>query len=243
MGIIREFATTVRRAAMAMERGDVSRADRRLLVAGLCALGAALSTPQVASAHPHVFIDGGVDFVMDGSGDLTALRITWIYDPLASLFLLEDLGIASLDDSDLTPELRAELAASQTSWMEGYDGDSYLWHDGDRVALSGPVDPTARIEDGRIVYSFLRDVSTPLRPGADTTVKIYDPTYYSAYAVTQTARIEGPSEGCIAEVEPFEPTPLLARLQESLAAIPADGMPEDSEIGVRFAEKAHIRCD
>lgn len=228
---------------MILKRADVRRAGGRLIAGGLCALGAALSHPQTASAHPHVFIDGGVDFVMDGSGQLSALRITWIYDPLASLFLLEDLGIAGLDDSDLTPELRAELAATQTSWMEGYEGDSYLWHDGDRVGLSGPVDATARIESGRLVYSFLREVATPLRPGADTTVKIYDPTYYSAYALTQAARIEGPSEGCVAEVEPFEPTPLLARLQESLVAIPADGMPEDAEIGARFAEKAHIRCD
>jgi len=228
---------------MILKPGDVPRAGKRLLAAGLCALVAGLSAPQTASAHPHVFIDGGVDFVMDASGDLTALRITWIYDPLASLFLLEDLGIFGLDDSDLTPELRAELAASQTSWTEGYDGDSYLWHDGDPVALSGPVDPTARIEDGRIVFTFQRETATPLRPGSDTTVKIYDPTYYSAYAVTQAARIEGPAEGCAAEVEPFEPTPLLARLQESLAAIPADGMPEDTEIGARFAEKAHIRCD
>jgi hypothetical protein len=32
-------------------------------------------------------------------------------------------------------------------------------------------------------------------------------------------------------------------LQESLAVIPADGTPEDPEIGARFAEKVHIRCD
>ena len=225
---------------MILKRGDGSVSVRRLLAASLCALCAA---PQAASAHPHVFIDGGVDFVMDTSGDLTALRITWIYDPLASLFLLEDVGIAGLDDGDLTPALRAELASIQTEWIEGYDGDSYLWHDGGRVALSGPVDATARIEDGRVVYSFLRDLATPLRPGADTIVKVYDPTYYTAYAVTLAPRIEGPPEACAAVVEPFEPTPMLARLQQSLAAIPPDGTPEDAEIGARFAEKVHIRCD
>jgi ABC-type uncharacterized transport system substrate-binding protein len=228
---------------MMSKRDQVRNPGRRPLAAWLCLLGAALPLPQAASAHPHVFIDGGVDFVMDASGDLAALRITWIYDPLASLFLLEDLGIASLDDSDLTPDLRARLAAAQTDWIEGYDGDSYLWHDGARVPLSGPADAAARIEDGRVVYTFLRELGAPLRPGADTTVEIYDPTYYTAYAVTREPAIEGPSEGCAAEIEPFEPTPLLARLQENLAAIPADGTPEDPQIGARFAEKVHLRCD
>ena len=221
------------------KREKVRKRACRLLSAGLLACAAAAP----ALAHPHVFIDGGVDFVMDPGGDLVALRVTWIYDPLASLFLLEDLGITGLDDADLDPDQRAALAAHQTSWMPGFEGDSYLWHDGARIGLSGPEGATARIEDGRVVFEFLRRVETPLRPGVETTVKVYDPTYYTAYAVTEAAGIEGPAEGCRTEIEPFEPTPLLARLQESLAVIPADGTPEDPEIGARFAEKVHIRCD
>lgn len=221
-------------------------AVRGLLAAAVAACGIAASLPAPAAAHPHVFIDGGVGFVMDAEGHLAALRVTWIYDPLASLFLLEDLGIASMDDAALSPDRRAALAAHQTSWIPGFEGDSYLWHDGARVALSGPEDATARIEDGRVMFEFLRRVEAPLRPGADTTVKVYDPTYYTAYAVTEEARIEGFSEGCATTIEPFEPTPLLARLQESLAAIPADVDPlalENPEIGEKFAEKVHIRCD
>ena len=216
---------------------------RRLLAAALVACAGGALLPAPAGAHPHVFIDGGVGFVMDPGGDLVALRVTWIYDPLASLFLLEDLGITSMADADLAPDQRAALAALQTSWIDGFEGDSYLWHAGVRIGLSGPEKATARIEDGRVLFEFLRRVETPLRPGAETTVEIYDPTYYTAYAVTQAARIEGAAEGCQTEIEPFEPTPLLAQLQESLAAIPIDGTPEDPEIGARFAEKVHLRCE
>jgi polyphosphate kinase len=34
--------------------------------------------PSAASAHPHVFIDGGVDFMFDGEGRIESLRVTWI---------------------------------------------------------------------------------------------------------------------------------------------------------------------
>ncbi len=217
--------------------------NRRLLAAGVAAFAvAALPAPPV-SAHPHLFIDGGVDFVMDESGDLAALRVTWIYDPLASLFMLEDLGITSLDDADLTAEQRAALTAFQTTWDPDFDGDSYLWRDATRIGLSGPLEASARIADGRVVFEFLREVATPFRPGPGTTVRVYDPSYYTSYAVTEAARIDGPPDGCRTAIEPFAPTPLLARLQESLAAIPIDGAPEDPEIGARFAEKVHITCD
>lgn len=219
------------------------RKNRRLLAAGVAALAAAALAAPPASAHPHVFIDGGVDFVMDEAGDLVALRVTWIYDPLASLFMLEDLGVTSLDDADLTAEQRAALTGFQTTWDPDFDGDSYLWRDASRIDLSGPLEAKARIADGRVVFEFLREVATPFRPSPGATVRIYDPTYYTSYAVTEAAEIEGRSDGCRTEIESFEPTPLLARLQESLAAIPMDGTPEDPDIGARFAEKVHITCD
>ncbi len=223
-------------------RGGAPGKYRPLLAAGVAAFAAAALPATPVSAHPHLFIDGGVDFVMNEAGDLVALRVTWAYDPLSSLFMLEDLGIPSLNDADLSVEQRAALTGFQTTWDPGFDGDSYLWRGATRIGLSPPLEATARIVDGRVVFEFLREVATPFRPGPGTTVKIYDPTYYTSYAVTEAARIEGPSDGCRTEIEPFAPTPLLAKLQESLAAIPADATPEDPEIGAQFAEKVHIEC-
>ncbi|MBP7003560.1 DUF1007 family protein [Amaricoccus sp.] len=204
------------------------------LVAGLLA-----ATP--GRAHPHIFIDGGVDFLFDGTGDLARLRVTWIYDPMTSLFMLEDLGLDPTQP--LQPADRARLAAYQTEWQPGFDGDSYL-HDGARrVGLSGSLEPEAGIRDGQVVIVFLRDLDAPYRPGPDTRVDVYDPTYYTAYRVTDAPRLEGAPDGCRARVENFEPTRALAPLQQSLLALSAEETPADADVGALFAEKVHLACE
>ena len=204
-----------------------------LLFAGLVA-----ATPL--RAHPHVFIDTGVDFLFDETGDLARLRITWIYDPMTSLFILEDLGIDGT--KPLTPGDRARIAAYDLTWEPGHDGDSYLWDGARRVGLSGPRAPQGDLRDGRVVIAFLRDVDVPYRPGPDTRVEVYDPTYYMAYTITDAPRLEGAHDGCRAEVEHFEPTQALAPLQQSLAALSAEQAPPEADVGALFAEKVHLAC-
>lgn len=206
------------------------------LVAALLAL-----TPAAAAAHPHVFIDGGVDFLFDGEGRIESLRVTWIYDPLNSLFMLEDLGLP-VDATELAPADSTRLAAYQTEWIEGYDGDSYLWHGGDRIGLSGPLTPEAEIRDGQVAISFLREVATPFRPDDSTVVQVYDPTYFTAYAITDAPRLESAPAGCGAEVVPFRPTSDLVVLQQRLSEIPIDGDP-DGDPGALFAERVRVTCD
>lgn len=209
-----------------------------ILLAAILAL--ALGAPDRSDAHPHVFIDGGADVVFDTEGRLAALDITWIYDPLTSLFMMEELGLS--DTGPLTAEARVALAAYQTEWIPEFQGDSYLL-DGERpVPLSGPREPDAEIREGRVVITFRRDLATPFRPAPDAVVEIYDPTYFTAYAITETPEIIGPHGGCTAEVDPFEPTEDLATLQMSLFDIPADEDPEEN-LGRLFADRIRIACD
>ncbi len=99
-------------------RVDVATRVTRHLPA-LAAVLTVLAGAGGARAHPHVFIDGGVDFRFDTAGRLTDLRVTWIFDPLTSLFMLEDLGIAAEGSAPLARNDRARLAAYQTEWIEG----------------------------------------------------------------------------------------------------------------------------
>jgi ABC-type uncharacterized transport system substrate-binding protein len=209
----------------------------------LCvALVAWLAGVGPARAHPHVFIDGGVDFLFDGEGALAQIRVTWIYDNLTSLFMLEDLGLdaaGQLSDAD-----RERLAAYDTVWDEGYDGDGYLWAGARRVGLSSPKAPEAEIrDDGRVVIRFLRDVEAPFRPGTDVRVEVYDPTYYMAYTITEAPRLEGAAPGCAARVEHFEPTGAVAPLMQALQALSAEETPEQDNVGALFAEKVHLACE
>ena len=211
------------------------RARRALLLAATLAL-----LPAGAGAHPHIFIDGGVDFRFDEQGRLEALRITWIYDPLNSLFMLEELGLPV--DAPTPPADRPRLAAYQTEWIEGFDGDSYLYHDGARIGLSGPLDAEGEVRDGQVVISFLRRVETPFRPDETTVVEVYDPTYFTAYTVTDPPQLEGAPGTCRAQVVPYTPTAPLAALQQQLLEIPIDDEPEGTP-GALFADRVRLTCD
>jgi ABC-type uncharacterized transport system substrate-binding protein len=206
------------------------------------AFAAGLALAPAAAAHPHVFIDGGVDFLFDEEGRVASLRVTWIYDPLTSLFMFEDLGIAADDPPPLSAGDRERLAAWQTDWFPEFEGDSYLWDGDRRVGLSRPRAADAEVRDGQAVIMFLRDVKTPFRPGKGTVVKIYDPTYYTAYKVSDPPRLEGGAAGCRAEVVPFQPTSALAALQQQLSGIPADEDP-DEDVGALFAERVVVACE
>lgn len=216
---------------------------RRAALAVFCALA-----PTSAQAHPHVFIEGGVDLRFDASGRLDTLRVIWTYDALTSLFMLEDLGISAEAADTLSAADAARLAAYQTSWEPGYEGDSYLWNGASRVALSGPIDAEARIIEDQVEITFLRILDTPYRPapgldGPETTeVRIYDPVYYTRYTVTRTPLLTGNSHGCAARVVPFAPTGPLAALRDSLSDIPVDGDPE-GEPGALLADHVRIACD
>ena len=203
-------------------------------------LAACLLAATPAAAHPHVFIDGGVDFLFDGEGRLSQLRITWNYDPMTSLYMLEDLG---LDGSKpLSNDDRDRLAAYDTVWEKGYAGDTYLWDGKRAVALSGPRAREAEIRDGRVALRFLRDLDTPFRPGAKVRIEMYDPEYYYSYAIIGTPALEGAPRGCHAKVEPFRPSTGLAALQRSLSALPADQTPDQTDVGALFTDKVLLEC-
>lgn len=210
------------------------------LRAGILAL--ALALPGAGSAHPHVFIDSGVDFIFDGEGRVSHLRITWLYDFLSTLLLMEDLGIEERPDGSLAPEDEDALARDQSQWVDGFEGDATLLHDGRRIGLSRPIEPRASYRDGQVEIRFLRALEEPILPGPQTVAKLYDPTYFIAYFVTYEPALEHAPPTCRAEVVPFEPTGPLVALQQSLFELPPDEDPEEP-VGHLFADRVYLRCD
>lgn len=211
------------------------------LLAGVLAAGCLAAAP-VARAHPHVFIDTGIDFLFDAEGRIVALRVIWIYDPLTSLFMLEDLGLGST--AALGPQDRTRLAAYQTEWAPDFEGDSYVHADAGPVALSGPRDADAWVDGGRVVIAFRRDLEAPLDPASGAvTAEAYDPGFYTAYTITEVPQLEGAPESCAARVIPFTPQGPLLALQQSLLTLDATETPADPDIGALFADRIEITCD
>ena len=73
-------------------------------------------------------------------------------------------------------------------------------------------------------------------------LKLYDPGYYYAYGMQLAAAPTLPA-GCSAELIPFRADAATAELQAALSALSAEEVPDDPEIGARFADEIRLTCD
>ncbi|WP_371808257.1 DUF1007 family protein [Ruegeria sp. HKCCA5491] len=204
----------------------------------------ACCAPIPALTHPHVFIDTGLEFIVDETGNLTHVRVTWAYDEFYSLLILEDMKLDQDADGILTPAEEGFLAGFDAQWVEGYNGDLLVWADGKPVALSGPAEASARTEDGRIVTTHLRAVEDAAAPAANLTAKAFDETYYTAYEVTRPVTVSGPHSCQIDRIEP-DIDGQLAQMQAFLRTLDADYDLEENDIplvGENFATEIRISC-
>ncbi|WP_371732294.1 DUF1007 family protein [Ruegeria sp. HKCCA6837] len=200
--------------------------------------------PIPAMAHPHVFIDTGLEFIVDESGQLTHIRVTWAYDELFSLLQLEDMRLDQDGDGVLTESEEKFLAGFDAQWIEGYNGDLVVTAGGMPVTLSGPLSPSATTEDGRIVTTHLRAVEGGSVPASALSAKAFDETYYTAYEVTRPVIVTGPAT---CQTERFDPDidGQLAQMQAFLLTLDADYDLEENDIplvGENFATEIRVSC-
>ena len=198
-----------------------------------------------AHAHPHIFIDTGIETIFDAQGQVTALRISWSYDDFYSLVSIADRGFDLDGDSRLTPEEQAQLSGFDMNWDADYGGDLYVIHQGAPVEMGRPEEPTAQYENGIITSTHLRKLVTPLIMGPEgLVVQAYDSGYYTAYAINAETALSNAPAGCAAEV--FEPdldaadTALQEKLQEYTAD--QDVEAEFPAVGAIYADEGRITC-
>lgn len=216
------------------------RQARAAILAGV----AALVAPPVL-AHPHIWIDAGVEVIFDAKGRATALRLTWVYDDFYSLLLVEERGLDADHDGNATPEETAALQGFDMNWQPGFSGDTYLLSDDAPVALGAPEGWTAAYRGGRLTSTHLRRIEPPVALDKPLKVQVYDPGFYSAYTIASDP-VFTPAlpAGCTAQV--FEPDRDAAD-ERLLAALAEYGADEDVEadfpaVGAAFSEEVRITC-
>ncbi len=208
-------------------------------------LMAAALSPRPVFAHPHEFVDTGLTFRFDDAGMLGAISVVWIYDDLTSLLILEDLGMDTDGDGQLTDAETATLTDMAGNWPEEFDGHLYLTANGAAVPLSGPLEAAAGLRDGRVYMSFIRAlINRPDPVSAAVALQVYDPSYYTFYDLHGAPGLVG-REGC----EILTEQPDTARAQKlydaALAELTDEEMMEQGkfpEIGGAFAATLRLTC-
>lgn len=210
---------------------------RALLLSTLCA--------GPLGAHPHIFIDTGLDLRFDAEGRLTEVKVTWAYDDFYSLLITEDFGFDPDFDGKLTEAEIKLLTGFDMQWDEGFNGDLVILQSGQELALSGPTQATASYAHGRIVTTHVRQIEAAQATGGVIEVKPFDLTYYTAYDVTLPVRIEG-AQTCLAELEVPDIDAGLTALRTQLMALDETTMLSDTDlpdIGGLLASTVRVTCD
>ncbi|AXI49000.1 DUF1007 domain-containing protein [Sulfitobacter sp. SK012] len=201
-----------------------------------------LSTP--IAAHPHIFINTGIEVLVDAQNRVTHLKVTWEYDELYSLLVTEDMGLDDDYDGTLTEAEIARLTGFDMNWIEGFNGDLEATLGNVPVRLSGPKNVTASFDDGKITTTHLRAVEeTPSLDASTLNILPYDATYYTAYEVSLPVSVT--REGCEAVVSPPDIDAALALTQAELAQLPPDVEADEAgypKIGKRFATLVQVTC-
>lgn len=197
-----------------------------------------------ALAHPHVFIDSGVTFLFDDKGQLAAVRVMWAYDEFYSLLQLEDLELDRDGDGILTADEEAQLAGYDTNWVKGYEGDIYLTVGDQKIALAGPTKPGAKLENGRILSWHIRPIINRIDAEvSEVTVKVYDPTFYTAYTTDLGITTSGRA-GCETYRQAADLNKAYDLVEELLYGEGSDGVDEDNypAVGEHFADTITLTC-
>ena len=207
------------------------------------ALPLVLGLTAPAQAHPHVFIDAGLEVVFDAQGRAEGVRVRWTYDELISLTFVTERGLDSDFDGGLTDAEKAQLNGFDMEWHAEFEGDTYALLGETPLTLSRPEAWTADYVAGQVTSTHYRRFDAPVDlGGAALVIQSYDPGYYTAYAVDD-ARVTG-REGCVVEI--FEPDREAADqiLQDALAEYSGtDGAEADfPAVGSAYAEEARVTC-
>ncbi|MEO9576137.1 MAG: DUF1007 family protein [Tateyamaria sp.] len=206
----------------------------------LCGLATLFGNP--ATGHPHVFVDGGVDFVFEND-TLVALRVTWLYDDFETLYILSSYNLSLNAQGGLDENDRMTLVRHRSDWHSDFDGSAHLSVETQPIALKRPTDLDAEMLDGRLRVTFTRELEETVRAtGLVADVAFYESTFFYAFAVTDLPELKGSGGKCNAEVVKYDPSEQDEKLQATLARLGREETPSMANVGSLFADRIALKC-
>jgi len=203
-------------------------------VARVLAILVGVAAPGLSAAHPHAWIDLRSTVVLDSEGRAIGVRQEWLFDPLYSAIVAEDLG-------NSTQALEAH-GRDVLDRLKAYDYYTQVRVDGEIQAPGIVSDFTTGLQSKQYWIRFLVPLSTPVDPSVYAlSYSVFDPTYYIEMLHLKDRPVDfiGVGRGrCVAQVEPPKPAADAIMRARSLAV---DARPDNS-LGALFAERVVVGC-
>jgi ABC-type uncharacterized transport system substrate-binding protein len=181
-----------RRAALWPGEGRKQSVSR---LAFLLVLAAALR-PGAAAAHPHVFIDNRVTFILAGQ-KITGFRENWLFDEVFSDQLLQQFDADQ--DGVFSPAESAQAAAGTLPSLANFHYFTYAWVDGKDLGRLEPSDFHASASKRLVTFDFLVKLPGPVDPTKQAmALEINDRSYYVEVLLAKQEPIRFQGQGSLA---------------------------------------------
>ena len=208
----------------------------------ICMLAMLGLLAQPVSAHPHIFIDAGLVLTRDAEGRVVSVDVTWRYDGLYSLLMLEEYELDPDYDLQLTEAEVSETLGFDLNWGGGFEGGLHMVQDGEPLGL-GPLEPVTLtlLPSGQLQSTHRRAV-IGAAPGP-LTAQIYDPEFYIAFEmILELAVADAP--GCTVDLVRADLDAAYAVLDAALQEIGGVIAAEDNfpTVGEHFADRMEVTC-
>ena len=204
---------------------------------------AALACPMTATAHPHIFVEAEVRVVFDNEGRVS-VALDWYYDDLFSLLVTSDLGLDMDGDLILTAAEQAMLDDQITAWPPDYTGDLAVSQNGADLALADKQDHSMSYQDGLFHEAHVRPIAALVDPEAPLHIRVYDPSFYTAYDLRGEVVVEG-RDDCTVQIIRADIVAAYALAESQLdGRDPSEVGPDDyfPAIGDAFADTIVVTC-
>lgn len=144
----------------------------------LLLLGVLLLLPSIksASAHPHVYVDTSLTFMVDENG-LAGIHQKWLFDDIFSNAIMGDLGLTP--ETLAAPMGQAKIKDGAFAYLANYDYFTFVETGGKRVPITETEGFVATIEEGRLIYNFTIPLNIPFDQIKDFRAAVFDKEYYS----------------------------------------------------------------
>lgn len=211
------------------------------LVGGLL-LTAALATP--ANAHPHILIDAKATLIFDAAGDLAAIRNSWTFDQLFSVWQIQ--GLDTNGDGVTSSEEMQDLAHENMKGLADYNFYTSAGEGQQSLDFEAAGDQKFTFRDNRSTLDFTIRLKTPYRIEKPIDVAIADPEYYVAISFKSDADVTLDNAPSACSFQMIPPREMSDDLAARLFAIPPDvtDLPPDLEAALRGVQGSiRVNCD
>jgi len=152
--------------------------------------------PETVEAHPHVFIDNRVTFIL-ADQKITGFRENWLFDEVFSDQLLQQFDADQ--DGAFSPAESAQAAAGTLPNLANFHYFTYVWLDGKDLGRLEPSDFHASAKKGLVTFDFLVKLPRPVDPTQQAmALEINDRQYYVEVLLAKENPIVFKGQGSLA---------------------------------------------